>query len=181
MKCASIFTVLFSSLALAIGVCGDNDIIAPPSAIADADNDIAAAVNASMINDVILDHPHYHDRRDLPQEMAVSPARRLGSKITTITITIPKDDPNTYYGMPSTLKVGTYKFKFVNMSSVYHSFRIHGGSGWYATPLCAYCTRYLTLQVKIYYNLFSGEYEPWAEFYFYPYSDTMNYVSITSS
>jgi hypothetical protein len=60
-----------------------------------------------MINeDVILDHSHYHDRRDLPQVMAVPPPRNrsLGSSITTITITIPKDDPNTYYGMPSTLK-----------------------------------------------------------------------------
>jgi hypothetical protein len=52
MKCASIFTVLISSLALAIGVYGEKDITAPPPPIitnANAENDIATAVNASMV------------------------------------------------------------------------------------------------------------------------------------
>ena len=179
MKCASIFTVLISSLALAIGVYGEKDITAPPPPVitnANAENDIAAAVNASMVI-----NEHYHELRNLPKEFVVPPPRRLkGSSITTVTITFPKDEPYTYYGMPSTLKVGTYQFKFVNKSAVYHSFRIHGGDGWYATSLCAYCTRYLTLQVKIYYNIDTGEWEPWAMYYFYPASTTMNYVSITS-
>jgi hypothetical protein len=187
MKFASFFfTVLISSFTLAIGVYGDDDIIAPPPAIADADKRILAAATAASIFNDDIDHPHYHDLRDQPKEAVVSPpqplrlGRKKSSSVTTITITTYKNDPYTYYGMPTTLKAGTYIFKYVNYSSVYYSFRIHAGDGWYATPLCAYCTSSVMLQVKTYYNLNTGEWEPWVLYFFYPHSDYVEAVEITA-
>ena len=56
---------------------------------------------------------------------------------------------------------------------------INGGDGWYATPLCAYCTKSVTLQVDEYYNIYIGEWEPWALYFFYPYIDAVKYVTIS--
>lgn len=186
MKFASFFfTILISSLALAISVHdGDKGINTPTPTMAHTDKDIRAAdTAASMIkDDDDIDHPHHHDRRDQPRDAVVSsPPQplRLGRKITTITITTYKDDPYTYYGMPTALKAGTYTFKYVNKSSKYYSFMINGGDGWYATPLCAYCTKSVTLQVDEYYNIDTGEWEPWALYFFYPYIDAVKYVTIS--
>ena len=183
MKLATFFTVLISSLAVAIASGADNT--APPAiasnANADDENIIAAAAAASSMNDIvdasinenIIDTSinDVDQHRDDPPQQHVSLPRRLGwsSSITVITITTPYDSPYTFYGMPAKLKAGIYKFKYINYSAVKHSFYIHGEDGWYSTPMCAYCTKIITVTIKKYYE--DDHWASWAEYYFEPYDD----------
>jgi plastocyanin len=51
---------------------------------------------------------------------AASPA--LAAK--TIAVSTPKSSPFAFTGMPSTLKAGTYTFKYTNRSSIPHNLRV---------------------------------------------------------
>jgi len=62
--------------------------------------------------------------------------RRLQTRTITITTR-----SSSFSGMPSSLKKGTYKFVYKNMSSIRHNFRI----GNKATPLCSKCTNSITV------------------------------------
>lgn len=62
--------------------------------------------------------------------------RRLQSKTITITTR-----SSSFSGMPPSLKKGTYKFVYKNMSNIAHNFRIAGK----ATALCSKCTKSITV------------------------------------
>lgn len=70
----------------------------------------------------------------------------------TITITTSASDPYAFDGMPATLKVGTYRFKYINNSDIPHNFKIRGATGFRATPVCAKCTKMITVTLKRYVN-----------------------------
>jgi len=73
---------------------------------------------------------------------------RQTATIPTITVTTPADDPFAFVGMPATIKVGTYKIKYINNSDVPHNFKIKGNSltGFQATTLCKKCTKTITVR-----------------------------------
>lgn len=70
----------------------------------------------------------------------------------TITITTPASGPYIFTGMPSKLKAGTYKFKYINESTIPHNFKIRGAGGFHSTKVCAKCTKTLTVTLSRFVN-----------------------------
>lgn len=70
--------------------------------------------------------------------------------VVTITVTTPESAPYTFNGVPDKLKEGTYKFKYINVSTIPHSFKIRGIDGFQSTPLCARCANAITVTLSRY-------------------------------
>ncbi len=112
---------------------------------------LAILTSAQVEDDVQLPFPA-NDARELvpsPRRLATPAAT---TDFPTVTITTPASDPYAFTGMPATLKAGTYKFKYINNSDVPHNFKIRGSGGFRATPVCAECTKVITVTLKRYVN-----------------------------
>ena len=113
---------------------------------------LTSAHSVASTDEVVQSPPlPLNNARQLP-----SPPRRLATPAATnyptITITTPSSDPYTFTGMPTTLKAGTYKFKYINNSDIEHNFKIRGAGGFRSTPICANCTKFITVTLKRYVN-----------------------------
>lgn len=79
---------------------------------------------------------------------ALSASPALAAK--TITVTTPKSAPFAFNGMPTTLKAGTYTFRYVNNSGIGHNLRFLRSSASPAkgTPLFSSGSRSVTVTLK---------------------------------
>lgn len=100
--------------------------------------------------------------------------------IPIITVTTPSGNDLIFTGMPTSIKAGTYKIKYINKSSIPHNFKIRGNTseGLQKTPVCAKCTRTITVTFE---REINGKLSPKRKYVCEPHSSVMSgFVTVTA-